>query len=313
MDLYRINLNLLIALDVLLEQKSVTAAAASLYITQAAMSNNLKQLRELFKDALLIREGNRMVLTSYARELQPRLHQVLEQVQCLVQTGQQFEPKVSSRTFTLAMSDYMAATILPLLMKKLQKEAPFIRFSIVSSAALRQAALFETGEMDLGIGKAHEIADALEVESLYGDRAVMMVSHRHPLAKKEKVTLTDYLSYQHISICPDQARTTPQIDLALEKIGKKRDVLVSMPFIIPVFKMVADSNLLIATVKKCMAVVFNYSKRCVIKKLPFKTDPLEFCLAWHPSQDQDAGNRWLREQIHAVAEVVAHQSDDVMV
>ncbi|MCX7123961.1 MAG: LysR family transcriptional regulator, partial [Gammaproteobacteria bacterium] len=79
-DLYRLNLNLLVALDVLLAEQSVTQAAKKLFMTQAAMSNNLQQLREIFKDELLIREKNRMTPTSYATSLQSRLHEILEEL-----------------------------------------------------------------------------------------------------------------------------------------------------------------------------------------------------------------------------------------
>ena len=86
-DLYRINLNLLVALDILLAEGSVTRAANKLFLTQAAMSNNLQQLREVFKDELLIRDKNRMVPTSYAISLQPRLHEVLEQLRSVSVAG----------------------------------------------------------------------------------------------------------------------------------------------------------------------------------------------------------------------------------
>src|SRR4051812_29769674 len=107
-ELYRINLNLLVALDVLLAEQSVTKAAKKLFLTQAAMSNNLQQLREIFKDDLLIREKNGMILTSYALDLQPKLHQVLEELRTVVLAGQRFVPELSQRTFKVGMTDYMS-------------------------------------------------------------------------------------------------------------------------------------------------------------------------------------------------------------
>lgn len=122
MDLYRLNLNLLIALDILLQEQSVTQSAQKLSITQAAMSNNLQQLRNIFKDELLLREGTRMVLTSYARELQPKLHQVLQEVRSLVEGGQRFIPETSERIYRIAMTDYIASLLLPKLTSHLQKK-----------------------------------------------------------------------------------------------------------------------------------------------------------------------------------------------
>jgi DNA-binding transcriptional LysR family regulator len=132
MDLYRVNLNLLIALDALLLEQSVTFAAKKLFITQAAMSNSLQQLRILFKDDLLVRDKSRMILTHYARELQPRLHQVVQEVHSLVVSGQRFEAKTSERVFKIGTSDYMAALLLPKLIACLQHQAPKMKIMTIS-------------------------------------------------------------------------------------------------------------------------------------------------------------------------------------
>ena len=113
MDLYKINLNLLVALNELLQLSSVTLAAERLELTQSAMSNNLKQLRQIFNDQLLVRNGQSMALTVLGKELKPKLRQVLQHVQNLVQSSQAFDPKTSTRNFTVALSEHLVPDLLP--------------------------------------------------------------------------------------------------------------------------------------------------------------------------------------------------------
>src|SRR3990167_7170427 len=124
MNLHRINLNLLASLDILLQERSVTRAAERAFITQSGMSNTLQQLREIFKDKLLMREKNGMALTSFAKELQPQLHRVLQELGSLVINCRCFDPKKSTRVFKIALSDYLSALLLPKLLRVLKTHAP---------------------------------------------------------------------------------------------------------------------------------------------------------------------------------------------
>lgn len=201
MDLYRINLNLLIALDILFQEKNVTEAAKKIFLTQSAMSNNLQQLRIIFKDELLMREKKGMVLTSYAKELQPQLHRVLQELSGLVMNCRCFEPKTSTRVFKIGLSDYLSVLILPELITLLQIEAPYIKISVVSAYHLSSNEPFEKEEYDLAIGKMFQISSPVNTQLLFKDSAVCIINPKHPLAKKKKITLKDYLAYQHIAVC----------------------------------------------------------------------------------------------------------------
>ncbi len=298
MDLYRLNLNLLVALDILLLEQSVTYAAKKLFITQAAMSNNLQQLREIFKDELLIREKNHMVLTSYAKELQPKLNQVLQELQSIIVSGQRFEPETSERIFKIGMSDYIASLLLPKLIVILQRKAPKIKIYVISAYHLSNTEPFEKGYYDLGIGKEFELAPPVRTQVLFKDTVVCLLNRRHKLAKKSKITLKDYLINKHIAVqVHNQHFPRAVIEEALNKLGYRRDILISLPFILPIFKLIEESDTLIATVNKSMANLHTNVHRTVIKPLPFKIPVIEFSLAWHQQYDNDPGHQWLRQQI----------------
>ena len=297
MDLYRINLNLLIALDILMEEQNVTLASKKVHITQAAMSNNLNQLREIFNDKLLIREKNQMSLTPFARELQPKLRRVLRELGSLVMSSQQFKPETSKRIFKIGMSDYMAAIVLPALTSILESTAPDIKINVVSTSHLNSITSFERGEYDLAIGKVANIKSPVNKQLLYQDSAVCILNQKHPLASKKKITLKEYLSQKHVTLRAIHQQLSPVIDQTLSKLGVSRDTKISMPYMIPAFSLIEKSHHLIATILRSIALKHKDNYRYVIKPLPFKIPPIEYYLAWHQQFDDDAGHLWLREQL----------------
>lgn len=297
MDLYRINLNLLIALDILLEEPNVTLAAKKIHITQAAMSNNLNRCRKIFHDKLLIREKNQMNLTSFAKELQPRLRRVLHELGGIVMSSQKFNPKTSKRLFKIGMSDYMSGMILPKLTKILEKKAPDIKISVVSTSHLNSITSFERGEYDLAIGKVANLKNPVKKQLLYADEAVCILNTKHSVANKNKITLKDYLSQKHVSVRAIHQTLSPVIDQTLSKMGHQRDTEMSLPYMLPVFAVIENSNHLIATILKSIAILHKKNYDYVIKPLPFKIPSIEYYLAWHQQFDDDLGHAWLRTQL----------------
>jgi len=297
MDLYRINLNLLIALDVLLLERSVTLSAKKLFITQAAMSNNLQQLREIFKDELLMREKNYMVLTHYAKELQPKLHQVLQEVHSLITSGQCFVPEKSDRIFKIGLNDYMASLLLPKLFCLLKKKAPKLKIVVNIMENISAAEPFERGDYDLCVGKAFNPADSIRTHLLYQEKIVCIVNPNHPLAKKKKITLEDYLAGQHVAMCGNNPLHPPIIEQALNQLGFQRDIKLSLPFANPILSIIEKSDALIGTVVQKIAERYQKHFNYIIKPLPFEIPDINIYLAWHQRCDNDFGHQWLRQQI----------------
>ena len=290
MDLYRLNLNLLVALDVLLSEQSVTKAAKKLFMTQAAMSNNLQQLREVFKDELLMREKNRMVPTSYAISLQPRLHEILEELRSVVLVGQAFLPKVSRRTFKIMMTDYMSALILPKLIKTLEKKAPEIKIVVLPVDYHRQDSTSSLKDCDLAICKGQYADTHLKKQLLFKDHGVSIINTKHPLAKQKSISLDEYLSYPHIAITLNNPEIPTLVEEALAKLNRARHIQIGMPFVSVIFQMIQASHELIGTVPAQVAKLYQSQYDFVIKPLPVPIDAINFHLLWHPRHDNDDGH-----------------------
>jgi len=307
MDLHRINLNLLVALDALLSEQNVTAAAKKLYITQSALSNNLQQLREIFKDDLLIREKNHMVLTSFAKELQPKLHHALKKLGSLVVSAESFQPQISKREFRIGMNDYIASLLLPRLMKFLQKNAPSIKISVISTAHMANIQSMENSEYDFLIGITLSM-NQLKNQLLFVDQAVCILNLRHPLAKKERITIKDYFSCKHIANSAVANKAALNIlDESCAKLGLQRDTELNLPFSIPAFKIIEQSDKLIATILKSSACFYKSNFHYVTKALPFKIRPIKCLIAWHHQNENDQGHRWLREQLIQIGKKIQQE------
>ena len=296
-DLYRLNLNLLVALDVLLAEQSVTQAAKKLFMTQAAMSNNLQQLREIFKDELLIREKNRMVPTSYATSLQSRLHEILEELRSVVLVGQCFLPEVSRRTFRIMMTDYMSALVLPKLLKSLEEKAPDIKIVVVPIDCNMQSTVSAVSDYDLAVCKGQYADSNMQKKFFFKDSAVSIVNAKHPLAKQEAMSLEEYLAYPHIAICLNSPEVPTLVEEALSKLNRARRIKVGIPFVGVIFQMIQASCELIGTVPEQVAKLYQAQYGFAIKPLPFAMDEIEFNLLWHSRHDNDDGHRWLREEL----------------
>ena len=160
-ELGSFNLNLLLALDALLTERSVTAAARRVGVTPSAMSHSLAELRELLDDALLVRSGREMLLTPRAQALVTPLHQLLGDAQRLLGGGASFEPETAERRFVIAAPDFLATLLLPPLLAAIGRNAPRISIEIVPSTRRGNAWLLESGDLDLALRVDHgELAEA---------------------------------------------------------------------------------------------------------------------------------------------------------
>ncbi len=295
-DLYRLNLNLLVALDVLLTERSVTLAAKKLFMTQAAMSNNLQQLREIFKDDLLVREKNYMLPTHYATALQPKLREVLEELRTLILAGQRFVPELSQRRFRIEMSDYIAALFLPKLLKSLAEKAPKLKIDILPIKRQARVESPQEGEYDLAICKGQATYPGAIRQLLYTDQGVAVLNSQHPLAQKEALSLEDYLHYEHVAICLNDQEPT-LVEEALAKIDKARQIRISLPFVGAILNILQNSSELIGTMPYKVALLYQQQYNIVIKPLPFAMQKIPFYLTWHQRYSNDLGHTWLREEM----------------
>ena len=296
-DLYRINLNLLIALDILFQEKNVTRAAEKINLSQAAMSNNLKQLRVIFKDKLLIPEKNKLVLTSYAKQLQTKIHKILEELGNLIESGQFFDPLTCNRSFKIGMTDYFASFIYPKLIPLLDKQAPNVKINTIAITQMCSAEPFEKEEYDMGIGRIAQAPSFVRKKLLLKEGCVCIFNANHPLAKKKKITISDYKSFKEVAYRTDMPDNPYLIGQAMGASGAKSDPVLYLPYIDSLFRLLEKSNNYISTPLESAALLGIGKYNIVIKPLPIKSPEYEWGIAWHPRFDDDLAHQWLRNQI----------------
>jgi len=309
MNLGQIDLNLLVYLDVLLREKNVTKAAEHLGITQPAMSNGLRRLRELLGDPVLVRSSQGMAPTERALEMQPRLRQILADLQLVLDPGLDFEPFNSHRVFRIMASDYAEATLVPRLTKILRELAPelVLDFLTPSDVSYRD---MEQGKVDIAINRFNEIPQSFHQITVWNDSFSCLISHTNPVL--ENFNLESYLAAQHIwvsktgmgvgfGVNPDKTGGLGWIDQALEQRGEKRKISIftrhyQMPALI------AESNDLVATLPTRVAQLQESNPKLVILPPPFEIPDFELKMAWSPLLQHSLAHKWLRGLIVKVAD-----------
>jgi DNA-binding transcriptional LysR family regulator len=294
-----IDLNLLVVLRALLSERHVTRAAARVGLSQSATSHALSRLRELYDDPLLVRSGRALTLTSRAARLLPALERGLSALENVVAGEPEFEPSSARRTFTIGMADYMQALIAGSLLRELATRAPGIDLAIVVFPNLRE--LVESGAIDLGVGISGPTTRMWSHEPLFKEGFVCMVRRDHPEIKKAP-SLDKYLAQRHVVVAP---AGTPgsRVDTVLAQRGLQRRVALRV------------TNFLIAPVVVCETDFINTMPTRLARQLaksyplrlvppPFELEQFEHCMFWHPRNDQDPAQRWLRGIVAEVSKAV---------
>lgn len=302
MNIRNINLNLLIALDALLTEKHVTRAAKKVFITQSAMSNSLNQLREIFKDQLLVRTSKGMTPTAKGLKLQPKIREVLENIESVITDEPCFDPAKSHRIFKIGISDFAEFCLLPNVLKKLSALAPNIQLELIHMNHVTSEVPFLNGEIELAVGSILENNIGLEEYSLLQLNAVVIARKGHPLFKK-KITLTDFLSAKHLRVQYHNNQTLTRTDIALSELGKTRDVIASFPHILPMLFLVAESDY-IASIPNLVTKDLAKKLGLCVQPLPFELKAHYLKLVWHSTHENDPGHKWLRELIRDVEKEV---------
>ena len=312
MNVGRVDLNLLVYLDVLLRELNVTRAAEQLGITQPAMSNGLKRLRDLFNDPLLIRSSEGMKPTERALELQPRVRQILADTQYLLEPKQEFKPLTSKRVFRIMVSDYAEATLIPALIKHIRSEAPNIILDFLTPSDVSYQDM-EQGRVDMAINRFNEIPQSFHQNTVWTDSFSCLVNRRNPVA--ENFNLKSYLSAQHIwvsktgmgvgfGVNPEKSGGLGWIDQALQRIGSKRKITI-FPRHYQMPGLLAQNNDLVATLPTKIARMQAENPKLVILDPPFYIPEFELKMAWSPLLHPNAGHQWLRRLVMYTAERMA--------
>ncbi|MDM7859658.1 LysR family transcriptional regulator [Alteromonas sp. ASW11-36] len=312
MNIAKVDLNLLVYLDVLLREGSVTKAANQLSITQPAMSNGLKRLRDLFKDPLLVRTSDGMTPTQRATELQPIIRDVLTRLETSIQPETEFDPLTSDRTFRIMTSDYAESTLLLELVGRLSELAPNITLDLITPSDVTFYDV-EQGKVDMAINRFEELPLSFHQKVIWYDSFACVISSKNP--QKNQFDLNAYLSGQHIwvsktgfgvgvGIDPNEVQKLGWVDAELTKLGKQRDIRVFTRHYHAALQMAKTQNL-IATLPSRAAKIFADDPAITIVEPPFDIPPIALKMAWSALLHHDAGHIWLRRLIADVGAEIA--------
>lgn len=284
-----LDLNLLVTLDALLREQSVTRAAEQLQTSPAAVSRTLARIRRILHDPILVRAGQGMVMTPRAAAMLDDLHAVIEQSRALLTRGAPFDPASLSRTFTLQASDLLVDALTPGLLAATGRDAPGVTLRFASEAVEDTSALRD-GLIDVELGVLRHLDPETRTEQLTSLHLVGAVRFEHPLARGQ-VTPQRFGAAEHISVSRRGQARGP-VDERLAALGIQRRVAVVLAS--------HTAALLLARETDLVCLTTEYAARRLgmhTFEVPLDLPPVEVGMAWHPRNDADAGHQWLRARI----------------
>lgn len=289
-NLSSLDLNLLVALKALLDERNVTRASEKVGLSQPAMSRALQRLRLMFKDPLLVKGAGGMTLTARAQDLYAPLQIILNDISHIV-AAPAIEPSEMQGELVLATRDYEMAAIMPDVIRKVINQAPGLKIRVVSLLGDDLSPL-ERNEVDFVIAGTDRSSATLRRKTLLKDNFVCVMSAKNPAAKK-KLTLEKYLGMRHCVTMITDYRTGV-IDKHLADLGYARDAVVRVPyFMLAASPIVANSDL-IATLPKRLGMLLGERKDLAIVELPFKVRDFAIYLYWHVRNQANPMHIWLR-------------------
>ena len=288
-DVYRRDLNLLVALKVLLDEGSVSRAAIRLNLSQSAMSRVLGRLRDLVGDPLFTRQGQSLLPTQRALELNEQLNEPLESLRLLL-TPSDFEPAVCEQTFKIATTDYAMQTILPFALPRIYQEAPHIALEFSPLRHDNVLSQLTTGGCDMAICRPSFDIEPLCHQLLGLVSVFCLVSPDHPLANKP-LTLQDYLTYPHAMIAISDG-VKALIDEQLR--GYSPPKMVLRAYHLEAALAIIEQMPLIITVPADLAYLVAERYQLIVKPLPFEFKPFDYSLLWHARCEHSTSQIWLR-------------------
>ncbi len=309
MNLDHIDLNLLIYLDVLLRERNVTRSASLLGITQPAMSNSLKRLREAFNDPILVRTSDGMMPTERAQQMQSSVRQILASIEQVIEPTTEFDTASSDRVFRIMTSDYGESTLMPYVLERLAQEAPGVVLDILNPSDMSFLEV-EQGQVDLVINRFDSMPQSFHQVTLWRDSFSCLFSINNPVA--QGFTLESYLDANHVwvsktgmgagmGITPKDTNRLGWVDEALLRIGGKRHISVFTRHYQSA-ALLAEQKGLVVTIPTRAALAQKNNPRVVMKQPPFDIPAFEFKMAWSPLLQHNRAHQWLRRLIIDIAQ-----------
>lgn len=297
-----LDLNLLRVFDEVMAERNLTRAARNLSITQPAVSNALRRLREVLGDELVRRSGAGVEPTPHALALWPTVRDALRQLQHTLAPGE-FDAGTADTTFLLAMADATAAELIPGLVQIAEKEAPAISLRVLPLTTRDPRRMLEQEEVDMAVGYFPAVIASLaargqsgvgvafETQRLYLGQYVCVMRRGHPLANAP-LTLDDYCAARHLLVS-FSGRPYGFIDQTLGAMGRERRIVVTVNQFFTAGRVVANSDLL-TVLPRHFVTVTGIDDQLVLRDLPFDQPPVHVDAVWHRRAQHGHAHEWLR-------------------
>lgn len=285
------DLGILVSLDALLQEGSVTGAARRVGLSTPAMSHALARIRERLGDPILVRSGRGMLLTPRALALKPQVHSVVTDARRTLEPERPFVASELSRTFVVHATDYVLTILGTTVDRILREEAPKVCVRFVPNTPDDPALLRDQGS-DLAVGIYGELPQEMRNRQLLTDRFVCVVRREHPATGK-RFTLDQFVSLPHIQVAP-RGKPGGYLDDVLRERGLSRTVARAVPYFVTALQLAAEMDYVL-TISERLAKRFAEPLSLKLLEVPVKLRPYALSLVWHPRMDGDPAHRFLRE------------------
>ncbi|SFU74045.1 transcriptional regulator, LysR family [Polaromonas sp. YR568] len=305
-----LDLNLLRVFDEVMAERSLTRAARNLSLTQPAVSNALRRLRETLGDELVQRSGQGMAPTPRAVAIWPSVREALQQLQESL-IPNEFEPGKANSTFVLAMADATAAELMPGLVETLDQEAPGVSMRVLPLTTRDPRRLLDEETCDLAVGYFPSLLADLTAHAqsgeplpflhqrLYDGEYVCVMRKDHPLATGP-FSLNRFCAARHMLVS-FSGRPFGFVDEALASLGRERQVVLTVNQFFTAGRVVANSNLLTVLPRHFVRVT-GIADQLVLRPLPFDVSPVHVDAVWHRRSQQRSAHMWLRQAVARAAD-----------
>lgn len=296
-----LDLNLLVAFEILMEERSVRRAADRLHLSQPATSSALARLRTFFADPILVLQGKRMYSTPYAETLLPHVRECLRTASTLIAMSSEFDPAQSSRVFRIVTSDYLVTAFLAPLVRRLAITAPTIgfEFSLPDAGTLTK---LERGEVDLMITPSQFTTESCVSLSLFTEEHVVVGCRDNPLFA-QPLTERQFLDAGHVGVAMGTDRIPAYADRQLTELGKERKIeLSAASFAVLPWLVMGTGRLTV--MHKRLADEMGRHLPIAFAPLPFDLPLMNETVQFHRSRVGDEGVAWLIRELKNEAGVI---------
>ena len=298
--LRNVDLNLLVAFELLMRERSVSRAADKMSITQSAMSHVLHRLRQQLDDPVLVKTTHGMQPTERALSLIEPVRKVLQEIEQLIRPPASFDPAISQQRFVLAATDYLEFLVLPPLIERLVHLAPSVDIHVLRTESEFPIENLENNSVDMVLGFEVVLSAPARFRrlKLFDDRIACVVRADHPLAREQQLTLEKYLAANHMLISRTGTDTGIIDDwLAAQRLERRIGLIV--PHFLSAALIVAQTDMVLSLPLR-IGQQFTALAPLKILPLPFDLPVFNLVMIWHPLREKEPGQLWLRDQIREV-------------